>query len=341
MHLTKNNPLITIIIPVYNVEKLIAGCIESVIQQNVEYWNLILVNDGSSDKSGEICQEYAQQDSRITVIYQSNGGPGKARNTGINACKTAWFTFVDADDKLLPTYLANFHVENCKNETILSCQGLKRVDLQGHQLGEEYSFNDSVYADENFLEKAFCKEGLYNYGQSVGKLYNKSVCDKHNIRLNTDIRWSEDHLFYLQYLLWVKEIHTHAGCLYLYQFALGQNTLTHRHLPYTEALNIFKYLYPAANAVVQKFGLENSPVISQINYHSVTACFSNILQNLYREETNRYIRISVLEKLRSDMKLLQKKYKPNGISGKLLKPMLLYSPLSLLDIVLSKIICKK
>ena len=105
--------------------------------------------------------------------------------------------------------------------------------------------------------------------------------------------------------------------------------------------NIFKYLYPAANAVVQKFGLENSPVISQINYHSVTACFSNILQNLYREETNRYIRISVLEKLRSDMKLLQKKYKPNGISGKLLKPMLLYSPLSLLDIVLSKIICKK
>ena len=96
---------------------------------------LILVNDGSSDKSGEICQEYAQQDCRITVIYQSNGGPGKARNTGINACKTPWFTFVDADDKLLPTYLANFHVENCKNETILSCQGLKRVDLQGHQLG--------------------------------------------------------------------------------------------------------------------------------------------------------------------------------------------------------------
>lgn len=77
MHLTKNNPLITIIIPVYNAEKLIAGCIESIIQQNVEYWNLILVNDGSSDKSGEICQEYAQQDCRITVIYQSNGGPGK------------------------------------------------------------------------------------------------------------------------------------------------------------------------------------------------------------------------------------------------------------------------
>lgn len=338
MFLTNDHPLITIIIPVYNAEKSIAECIESVMQQTVGYWTLILINDGSSDKSENICQEYAQKDSRIIVISQSNGGPGKARNEGIENCKTPWFTFMDADDKLCPDYLANFHVENCKNETILSFQGLKRVDLQGHPLNEQYDFNDMIYTGKGFLEKAFRQEDLYTYGHAVGKLYNKSICDKYNIRFNTAIRWSEDHLFYLQYLLYVKEIHTHAGCLYLYQLDATQETLTHRYLPYTEALTIFKNIYPAANAVVHKFGLEKSPVMSQINYHSVTAGFSNVLQNLYREEANRQIRISILKELRLYMERLHKKYNPHGIVGKLMQPMLLYLPLSLLDVILAKLI---
>lgn len=330
-----NKSLITVIIPVYNAEKLITECIESVICQTVEYWNMILVNDGSSDQSGKICQMYAQRDDRITLINQHNGGPGKARNAGIDACKTPWFTFIDADDKLLPSYLGNFRVDLCKHNAVLSCQGLKRVDLKGNPLGEEYRFDNTVYAGENFMERAFCRDRLYSYGQSVGKLYNKSLCDKHNIRFNTEIRWSEDHLFYLQYLLWVEEIHTHAGCLYLYQLDAGQETLTHRPLPYSEAMAIFKCLYPAANAVVQKFGLEGTPVIDTINYHSVTAGFSNVLQNLYRENPNKYTRISILKELRVAMQQLHKKYNPYGTAAKLLKPMLLYFPLPLLDMMLS------
>ena len=341
MPLTSDNPQITVIIPVYNTEKLIARCIESVLQQTAVYWNLVLVNDGSSDRSGEICQEFARQDKRISIINQSNGGPGKARNAGIDACKTPWFTFVDADDKILPTYLENFHVEDCKDEATLSCQGLKRVDLQGKALGEEYCFSNSVYAGYGFMENAFRQENLYNYGQSVGKLYNKSICDKHGIRLRTDIKWSEDHLFYMQYLLWVKEIRTHEGCLYLYQLDSEQSSLTHRCLPYTEALNIFKYLYTAADAVVQKFGLEGSTVMDRINYHSVTAGFSNVLQNLYRERPNKDVRMSVLKELRRYMIQLREKYNPNGAVAKLLEPMLLYVPIPLLDIILATTIHKK
>lgn len=341
MHLVSDNPLITVIIPVYNAEKWIVGCIESVLQQTVGYWNLILVNDGSSDCSSELCQKIAQHDIRISVINQSNGGPGKARNAGIDACRTPWFTFVDADDKILPTYLENFHVEECKKETVLSCQGLKRVDLQGKALGEEFCFHNRLYVGDRFMEKAFGEERLYDYGQSVGKLYNKAVCDKHGIRLNTNIRWSEDHLFYLQYLLWVEEIHTNAGCLYLYQFATGQETLTHRSLPYAEALEIFKCLYPAADAVVQKFGLRDSAIIDRINYHSVTAGFSNVLRNLYRERPSKDVRISILKELRRYMMQLHKKYNPHGTVAKLLEPMLLYMPIPLLDIILITTIYKK
>lgn len=330
----KSDSLITVIIPVYNAENLIADCIDSILIQTVSYWKVLLIDDGSVDNSGAICDEYAKNYSRISVMHQKNGGPGKARNVGIEACDTPWFTFVDADDKLMPTYLENFHVENCLDMCTLSCQGFRRVNMKGENLGEQYDFIDTVYAGEFFLKKAFEENDLYSYGQSVGKLYNKFICDKYNIRLNTDIYWCEDHLFYLQYLLHVKEIQLHSGCLYLYQFSEGQTSLTHRFLPYKEALNIFHNIYEAANAIVQKYALENSEVMKKINYHSVTAGFSLVINSLYNEEKDFRKRIFVLTILRSDMKKMYKRYNPNGFKGKMIKPILLYLPLPILDIIL-------
>ena len=334
MSSVKSDSIITIIIPVYNAENFIADCIESILDQTVSYWKLLLVDDGSVDNSGAICDEYAKNHSRITVVHQKNGGPGKARNVGIEVCDTPWFTFVDADDKLMSSYLENFHVENCQDMGVLSCQGFKRVNMQGKALGEQYDFVDSVYVGDGFLKRAFEENDLYSYGQSVGKLYNKFICDKYNIRLNTDIYWCEDHLFYLQYLLHVKEIQLHSGCLYLYQLSEGQITLTHRFLPYKEALNIFHCIYGAANAVVQKYALENSVVMKKINYHSITAGFSLVINSLYKEEGDFRKRMVILTILRSDMKNMGKRYNPNGFKGKMIKPMLLYLPLAMFDIIL-------
>ena len=295
-----------------------------------------MVDDGTPDNSGIICDEYALKDNRIKVVHQKNGGPGKARNAGIELCDTLWFTFVDADDKIMPTYLENFHIEACKSNETLSFQGFKRVDLLGNSLGEEFNFTESIYSGVHCLETSFVENNLYAYGQSVGKLYNKVLCDEFNIRLNTEIYWSEDHLFYLQYLLHVNEIHTHIGCLYLYQFDEGQSTLTHRLLPYKEALKIFHNIYPAANELVKKFALKEASILRKINYHSVTAGFSLVIQNLYREEADKCIRMQVLRDLRSDMNEMQDKYNPNGIMARLLKYVILYLPVSLLDIILQK-----
>lgn len=334
MSSVKNDSIITIIIPVYNAENWIADCINSILIQTVSYWKLLLVDDGSVDNSGTICDEYAKNYSRINVVHQKNGGPGKARNVGIETCDTPWFTFVDADDKLMPTYLENFHVENCLDMRTLSCQGFKRVNMKGENLGEQYDFIDSIYTGKDFLKKAFEENDLYSYGQSVGKLYNKFICDKYDIRLNTDIYWCEDHLFYLQYLLHVKEIQLHSGCLYLYQFCEGQTTLTHRILPYKEALNIFHNMYDAANAIVQKYTLENSVVMKKINYHSITAGFSLVINSLYKEENDFQKRMLILAILHSDMKKMYKRYNPNKFKGKIIGLMFLYLPLPILDIIL-------
>lgn len=96
---------VSVIVPVYNVEKYLNECIDSILAQTFTDFELILVNDGSSDRSGEICDEYAIKDKRIKVIHQQNGGVSVARNTGLNEAKGTYISFVDSDDVVLPNYL--------------------------------------------------------------------------------------------------------------------------------------------------------------------------------------------------------------------------------------------
>ena len=96
--MTNNNPLISIIIPVYNVEAYLQKCLDSVISQIYRNIEIILVDDGSTDNSGKICDEYAEKDERINVYHQQNGGVSRARNVGLEVAKGQYISFVDSDD---------------------------------------------------------------------------------------------------------------------------------------------------------------------------------------------------------------------------------------------------
>lgn len=91
------NPSISVIIPVYNAEKYVSRCIESVQAQAYSHWQMILVDEGSKDKSLEICQKYAGADNRIHVVHQENAGPGIARNVGLECAKGKYVVFIDSD----------------------------------------------------------------------------------------------------------------------------------------------------------------------------------------------------------------------------------------------------
>ena len=97
--------MISVIVPVYNVEKYIRRCIESILIQEYRNFELILVDDGSTDSSGDICEEYAKDNNRITVIHQENKGLSGARNTGISNAKGEWVVFIDSDDYISKTML--------------------------------------------------------------------------------------------------------------------------------------------------------------------------------------------------------------------------------------------
>ena len=101
-------PKVSIIVPVYNTEKYLARCIDSILAQTFTDFELILVNDGSKDNSGKICDEYAQKDSRIVVIHKENGGVSSARNKGIDVAQGEWISFVDSDDWISSDFLSSF-----------------------------------------------------------------------------------------------------------------------------------------------------------------------------------------------------------------------------------------
>ncbi len=103
--------LLSIIVPVYNTEEYLNNCIQSVLNQIWQDWELILINDGSSDRSGEICEQYAADDNRIRVIHTSNQGQSAARNKGLKIANGEYITFIDSDDEITPdTYIENIRI---------------------------------------------------------------------------------------------------------------------------------------------------------------------------------------------------------------------------------------
>lgn len=104
------NDLISVIVPVYNAETYIERCIESMLNQSYEYFELILVNDGSIDNSLEICKEFASKDNRIVVLDRPNGGPSAARNMGLSNMRGKYVVFADSDDYVSPNYLENLYL---------------------------------------------------------------------------------------------------------------------------------------------------------------------------------------------------------------------------------------
>ena len=101
-----NEPLISVIVPVYNVEKYLSQCLESIINQTYTNLEIILVDDGSTDSSGVICEDYAKRDSRIKLYHKENGGLSDARNYGIERASGQYFTFIDSDDYITEYYVA-------------------------------------------------------------------------------------------------------------------------------------------------------------------------------------------------------------------------------------------
>ena len=168
-------PNISVIVPVYKVEPYLQRCVDSILKQTMQDFELVLVDDGSPDRCGEICEEYAEFDSRIHVIHQQNGGLSAARNSGIDWAfansASQWLAFVDSDDWVHPKFLETLYAAANGTDSQISVCGLYRTEGQGFPEELDLSFQ-SMTADDYY-----CSQEIHGGLTAVAwnKLYRKSL----------------------------------------------------------------------------------------------------------------------------------------------------------------------
>ncbi|MBQ9875631.1 MAG: glycosyltransferase [Campylobacter sp.] len=164
------NPLISVIIPVYNVENFLQDCLNSVISQTYTNLEILLINDGSTDKSGEICDEFAKNDTRIKVLHQKNSGQATARNNALNIASGEFITFIDSDDIVSKDLIAILHELTIKFDTKISMCDYKEF----HQNSE---INEILEQNKNAKNDCFIEQKEIFKGCCVGDSYFMSgVC---------------------------------------------------------------------------------------------------------------------------------------------------------------------
>lgn len=145
--------IISIVVPVYNSESFLHECLDSIITQTFENFELLLIDDGSTDNSGEICDEYAKKDSRIKVYHQENSGQAVARNRGIKYSSAEWICFIDSDDVVNPCYLEYLYKAITENNVLMSVCGSVEKLTTNNDFFNIIQYDSSVYSidEENML----------------------------------------------------------------------------------------------------------------------------------------------------------------------------------------------
>lgn len=188
-------PLISVIIPVYNVEKYLMDCLDSIIAQDYTPLEVILVNDGSTDSSGEICRTYRARHSNIKYIEQANGGVSKARNRGIEEASGAYLAFIDSDDSVGREYFQKLYCCIEKENADLCLGSIS--DSNGckmHMNSTVVDFTSNQTEDFYELNTRFLLYG------PVAKLYKTSIIEQNKIRFPEDMSYGEDLVFNCRYL---------------------------------------------------------------------------------------------------------------------------------------------
>ncbi|MDY6826353.1 MAG: glycosyltransferase family 2 protein [Bacillota bacterium] len=201
--------MVSIIIPVYNVEKYLKYCIDSVLNQTFKKIEIILINDGSTDSSGQICNEYAKKHKNITLINQKNSGSGVARNKGLELAKGRFIAFCDPDDFLPQDAIKKYINAMNKNNADLAIGFIKELHFDNNKKliaeKEPKIFDMSIKNRESFSKIFFELYDQINMRSPCNKLYSIKVIKENNIKF-PGIRRSQDIVFNNEYYKYVKKV---------------------------------------------------------------------------------------------------------------------------------------
>lgn len=192
--------MISVIVPVYKAEKYLHRCVDSILAQSYTDFELLLIDDGSPDKSGAICDEYVAKDSRVRVFHKENGGVSSARNLGLDNARGEWITFCDADDYVTLDWLSAYDEAITKNVD-LAIQGYHIIDGDRTIKKELPQSQGYTIDDKRRLIISLMCQGVYGY--LWVKLFRRQLIEQYAIRFDTNSTFREDEQFLSKYLEYV------------------------------------------------------------------------------------------------------------------------------------------
>ena len=278
-------PNISVIVPVYNVQDYLDKCVTSILNQSYVNFELILIDDGSSDKSSEICDSYAADDSRVVVIHQDNGGVSSARNKGLSVAKSDWITFVDSDDWVESNYLFNFRLGEESSDIYI--QGLQFVNSNTMQVIEEKDLPNLSILKSDFYDQV-PKNNILSLGFPVCKLFKKDIIEKNNICFDEQLSHHEDHIFVFEYLMYVNKMTLSSGLNYNYRYFHNPNSLSSRPDDVVSMKMASKKMLDGLKKLLNNYQISDEEYIKRIGTLCVKPVISAIISEYSQKKKNRY-----------------------------------------------------
>ena len=282
--------MISVIIPVYNAEPYLKRCIDSVLSQSWGSFELLLVDDGSSDNSGKICDEYANKDARIKVFHKENGGVSSARNVGLrNACGN-WISFVDADDSVEPDYLKNLlgHAD----ETIDLVVSYSKRYLKRGIIKESYP---SILIDDSNFEQMFVKNDMHWHTAPWSKLFRTEIIKKNGLMFCEGMHICEDALFVYSYMLLSRSLYISNDTDYCY-YSERENTLTKRMNPVESELLTCHQIYVIVIRMIEEKKIKDACALRHLNW-LIASNVRRVLDALYHNKTSYAERMNIIKRI--------------------------------------------
>lgn len=253
---TNSVPAISIMVPVYNAEKTLRQCVDSILGQDNRSLELLLIDDGSKDGSLEICDEYSQKDNRVKVFHKPNGGVSSARNVGISKARGEWLTFIDADDYITDGY---FDGVVGQNEDVL-IKGYQKFDYSGIVAGKEAEDLLKISDFSDFLSQ-YVTDSLLRCPWT--KFYKRSLIG--DLRFLTDMKIGEDAWFVFNYLAKCKSFAVLPKGEYMVRLAEEPDEVKYA-VTVDYAVRSLQYLKDAYDGLVQTHHISRGKFLSYIGY---------------------------------------------------------------------------
>lgn len=292
---------VSIVVPIYNAEQFLASCVDSILNQTYPNIEILLVNDGSKDTSGTICDNYAKQDSRVKVFHRENSGVSATRNWGIEQATGEYLMFVDSDDALEPDTIE-------KNLALAKEHNLDMVIYSFR-----YHFVDDKLEKPNQPEKSYFGEAagffencfttlleLELINPPWNKLIRKAVVDEKKIRFHKDFSICEDMAFSAQVLANCQRVGLNRDMYYHYYLKSTGTLVFKFHENYYEALS---YFYDQALAYCNQF-MKNGEQVKRLQELFVNLAFVQLKRICCHEELEEEKKYEMMHKITSDERLV-------------------------------------